>query len=303
VVHFPIQAAFVTDVPSIYHPHDLQHLHFSQFFSAEEYQLRENLYRGFSAQARYVAVTSSWVRDDLIRQYHLDPSKVVVVSWPSILTAYRSPSAEELSAIQSRFALPDRFLLYPAQTWSHKNHLRLLEAIARVRDERNVTVTLVCCGHLTDFYHSRIVPMIRELRLEQQVRFLGFVSSDVLRGLYALCHGVIVPTTFEAASGPVSEAMSLGLPIACSNVTALPAQVGDGALLFGPEDVEGIMNAAMSLWTDEALCADLGRRARAIAEQLSWPITARTFRALYRTLAGRPLTEEDRMLLAAPPTM
>ena len=31
VVHFTWQSAFVTDVPSIYHPHDLQHLHLPEF--------------------------------------------------------------------------------------------------------------------------------------------------------------------------------------------------------------------------------------------------------------------------------
>ena len=33
---------------------------------------------------------------------------------------------------------PTAFLLYPAQTWPHKNHERLLEALARIRDESGI---------------------------------------------------------------------------------------------------------------------------------------------------------------------
>ena len=43
VVHFPYQMAFLTRIPSIYHPHDLQHLHLPELFPVRDVELREAL--------------------------------------------------------------------------------------------------------------------------------------------------------------------------------------------------------------------------------------------------------------------
>src|ERR1017187_2479964 len=44
VIHFPYQDFVLSAVPSIYNPHDLQHLHYPQFFSAEDIAWRETIY-------------------------------------------------------------------------------------------------------------------------------------------------------------------------------------------------------------------------------------------------------------------
>ena len=71
IVHFPHQAAFLTSVASVYHPHDLQHLHLPQFFSRRDILTRERMYRAFCNQAALVAMASTWGRDDILRAYRL----------------------------------------------------------------------------------------------------------------------------------------------------------------------------------------------------------------------------------------
>ena len=60
VVHFPMQEAFVTEVPSIYQPHDLQHLHLPELFSPAERERREIVYRTHCERASLVAMMTSW---------------------------------------------------------------------------------------------------------------------------------------------------------------------------------------------------------------------------------------------------
>jgi glycosyltransferase involved in cell wall biosynthesis len=105
---------------------------------------------------------------------------------------------------------------------------------------------------------------------------------------------------FEGWGLPVVEAFSLGIPVACSNAAALPEVASGAALLFDPENKDAIAGAVLRLWEDEALREDLRRRGRARAAQLSWDKTARTFRSIYRLVAGRALSEEDRVLLGPP---
>jgi glycosyltransferase involved in cell wall biosynthesis len=296
-MHFTTQAGFLTDIPTIYHPHDLQHLHLPQFFDYYSRLYREITYRALCRQARLVPVVANWGKGDLVEQYHLPEDKIAVIPFAPVVEAYRAPTEADASATRRKYQLPETFVFYPAQTWPHKNHCRLLEALARLRD-RGLKVPLVCSGHRNT--HFRVIERcLRELALGEQVRFLGFVDPIELQCLYALCRAVIIPTRFEAASGPMWEAFLAGRAVACSNVTSLPEQAGDAALIFAPDDVEAMGRAIQQLWTDGALRQTLQRRGRERIAELSWERTARTFRAHYRRLAGRRLTEDDHRLLAA----
>ncbi len=300
VMHFLIQRAFFTTVPSIYHPHDLLHRHLPRLLTRRERVKRDVMLGSFCRSARVVSVTSSWVKRDVIKQFDLPEEKVKVVPLAGSLGAYPMPTDEQMAATRIKFELPETFALYPAQTWPHKNHLALLDALARLRNDRGLIVPLICSGHQNEYF-ATIQKRIAALRLEDQVKFLGFVTPVELRALYQMCRCVIVPTLFEAASGPISEALMAGAPAACSNVTSLPEQVGDAALLFDPRDVGQMADAIQHLWTDPDLRAQLGARGKARIARWTWDGAARHFRALYRQIAGRLLTEEDQRLLAADP--
>jgi len=301
IMHFPLQTAFVASVPSIYHPHDLQHLHHPEFFTKAEREAREFEYRAFCDQASMIPVTSQWNRNDLLTHFSLPEDKVVVVHLAPAIGAYLSPTQQDLQCARTKLALPDRFVFYPAQTWAHKNHLRLVEAIARLRDEGRANIPVVCSGTKNDFYRV-IAQRIRELGLEETVVFTDFVGTEELNALYRLSHGVVVPTLFEAAGGfgPIAEAFLAGRPVACSNVTTLPDEVGNAALVFDPMNVADMAESIYRLWTDRALCDQLVDRGRVKAARYDWVRTARIFRAHYRRIAQQQPTDEDAALLAAP---
>ena len=300
VVHFPFQDAFTTDVPSIYQPHDLQHLHLPELFSGWQRARRERIYRTHCERASLVVAMTSWGRRDFIDRYGLAPGKVTVVPGGSVLREYPPPSESDLDRLRSRLELPDAFLLYPAQTWPHKNHERLLEALARIRDESGTTIPLVCPGKQTRHYR-RIRELIDQLGLSASTSFPGFVSSLELRGLYELATALVFPSRFEGWGLPVCEAFDSGLPVASSTATGLPDVVGDAGLLFDPEDVGEIASQLQLLWSDPRLREDLRARGRERAAEFSFDRTARLFRAHYRQVGHRELAEEDRILLAAPP--
>lgn len=302
VIHFPKQKAFLTDIPSIFHPHDLQHLHFPEFFTAYTRYYREFTYRAYCSQARMVAVASSWTKDDLIRHYRLPAEKISVVPLAPLLNAYPETSQEARQAVRGRYSLPDVFGFFPAQTWPHKNHMGLLEALAILRDRYGVCVPFVFSGRMNDFYR-KIEARLHELRLDDQVQSLGFVDPQELNCLYDLCRCVVIPTKFEAGSFPLWEAFLAGAPVACSRVTSLPQQAGDAAILFDPDDPEDIALAIYRLWTGDALREQLVLRGSERIRSFNWDKTARTFRAHYRKLALRSLSQEDLDLLAAPPQM
>jgi glycosyltransferase involved in cell wall biosynthesis len=81
------------------------------------------------------------------------------------------------------------------------------------------------------------------------------VSNEDLRAIYQMARCLVVPSLFEANSLPIFEAWAEGIPVASSNVTALPEQVGDAGLLFDPMDPHDMGGVIERLFTDDALCA------------------------------------------------
>lgn len=296
VMHFTKQGAFLTDVPSIYQPHDLQHLHLPQFFTPWHRMDRELKYRTFCKQARMVVAMSSWGKRDLVQHYGLSPEKVCVVPWAPVTAAYPCPSSSDLAAATAKFRLAGEFAYYPAATWQHKNHLILLSALALLRDKCGLSVPLICSGQISSFFPN-IKKQIRDLGLCQQVRFVGFVSPLELQCLYRLCRCVVFPTKFEGFGMPLMEAFLAGAPAACSNVTCLPELAGDAALLFDPDKPDEVAEAIRRLWNDGALRAALADRGMKTVARFSWERTARIFRAHYRRLGNRTLSDEDLTLL------
>jgi glycosyltransferase involved in cell wall biosynthesis len=300
VMHFTQQSGFSTKVPSIYHPHDLQYLHLPEFFSPRTRRALDFKHRRFCAQATMVSVSSCWVKQDVVSHFGLPEDKVRVVSLAAPLQAYEEPSRSQVATMSATLALPESFIFYPAHTWPHKNHIELLHALRLLRDRHGLCVPLVCSGERTRYFPEIESFAVRE-GLADQVTFLGFVSPLAVQCLYRLCRAVVIPTRFEAASFPMMEAFSVGVAVACSNVTSLPEQAGDAALVFDPNNHVQIAEAILRLWTDPILRETLGERGRIRQQALRWTDTARHFRAHYRLIGERDLTDEDELLLSRDP--
>jgi len=296
VMHMTWQRFVVCAVPTIYNPHDLQHLHLPGFFTPQELAWRETMFPTGCRLARTIVVGSHWTKNDIVRQYGVDATKVQVIAEGALNQFAAACSAEEIKGVKSRYRLPEQYLLYPAITWPHKNHLQLLEALALLRN-RNVVVPLVLTGSQREPHWSKIQKRIRELRLEDQVHALGFLPESDLRIVQKLAGALVQPSLFEASSLPIYDAWFDGIPVACSRASALPEQVADAALLFDPENREQIADAIIGVLRNSDVSDDLRTKGFRRMKDFDWTRTAKAYRAVYRRAAGVPLTEEDRWLL------
>lgn len=298
VIHFPYQDyVYCKNVPTVYNPHDLQHLHYPQFFAPEERERREIIYPAACRAAQTIVVASEFVKRDVIQNYGTAAAKIQVVPWSPPEVLLEEFTEKQAADLLKKYDCPPRpFILYPAMTWEHKNHLRLLEAVHALREHEDLKINVVCTGHKNSFY-GKIENRLRELNLERQIQFTGIVEYKELSMFYRLAQFVVVPTLFEAASAPLFEAWQHGTPVACSAITSLPEQAADAALLFNPLSVEEIADALKTLTLDDALRAEYQARGFRRLLDFSLARTVKAYRAVYRKAAGADLTDTDIELL------
>lgn len=176
-----------------------------------------------------------------------------------------------------------QILLSVSAKLAHKNLIRLIGALGRLAPEHRPL--LVLPGYPTP-HEERLRARASELGLSQDVRFLGWVSTEQLEGLYAAAAGFIFPSLAEGFGLPVLEAMARGVPVACSDRGALAEVAGDAALRFDPESEVAIASAIDALLSDPAT-ERLRQAGLRQVERYPWTATAAgTLRSYERALGG-----------------
>ena len=160
--------------------------------------------------------------------------------------------------------------LYVSNAELYKHQWVVIQAIESLRKRGyNIVITLVGGGHGPA---QRLV----ERQLAQSdpggvfAHQLGFVDHKDLPAYMADADIFVFASSCEAFGITLLEAMSVGLPIACSNRSCLPELASDGAVFFDPEDAESIADATERIIKNENLRALIAQRARILSEQYSW---------------------------------
>ena len=286
LVHFPTQVAYLTKLPSIYQPWDLQHLHFPEYFSKFDYALRETQYRAFCDQAECICVQTEWTRLDVIEKYGLPPEKVRVIVWGSVFDAYQSPSESQQQATASKYRLPSQFFFYPAVTWPHKNHEVILRALHLLRTVHNRTVPVYFTGAATDF-RKQLDELATKLGISENVHYLGFVSSEELQSISRMATAMVFASKFEGFGLPVLEAFHAGLPVLSSSSTVLPEVAQDAALFFDPTSASELADLMIRVLDEPDLRQSMIERGKRVLSRFSIRDTAVQFQRLYETASGK----------------
>jgi len=261
VVHYPltVRVPQLEGVPTAITLHDLQHLDLRENFGRAQLRYRTVTYDRAAKSADAVIVPSEFVRERARNHLGLEPARVRVIP-EGVDHAVFAPGLEER----------EPFLLYPARPWPHKNHRRLLEAFALLRQERP-ELSLVLTGGGLEALGQLGPGIVRR----------GLVSRDELVSLYRRASCLVFPSLYEGFGLPLLEAMACGCPVAASKAGAIPEICSDAAVVFDAQDPEAIaagVEEAMAR-ADELRDAGTKRAAR-----FTWDACARAHVDVYRSL-------------------
>lgn len=284
VMHFPfstMDSSYVdAKLPVALTLHDIQHEYMPEMFGEAELSMRRARYAESARRADVIIAISEHVKASIVERYPVSP-ETVVVTYQGCDPAFAvKPAAAGLEAVRERYALPERFMIYPAAFWPHKNHARLLEAFSLLIRAHAFDGNLVLCG-LNMGGRTKVEAHIGRLGLCGRVIMPGFVPLADLVRIYRMARMMVFPSLFEGFGIPVLEAMNAGLPVACSGRTSLPEIAGDAALYFDPENVEDMAAKILRLWSDDAMRMKLTEAGRVRAGIFTWENAAKRTIAAY----------------------
>jgi glycosyltransferase involved in cell wall biosynthesis len=219
-----------------------------------------------AGQLPRVVTVSESSKMDIAAQMGVDPARMTVVPVGVDHTVFR-PRPD-------RPRQPGRIMVTSSSDVPMKGLVPLLEAVAKLRTERDVE--LVVIGRPQP--GGRVARTIDRLGLAPVVRCVRGISDDELAGLYAEAQVAVVPSLYEGFSLPAIEAMACGVPLVATTGGALPEVVGEDGetgLLVTPDDPEALAGAIRRILDDPALADRLGAGGRArVLGRFTWQATA-----------------------------
>src|SRR6202158_279208 len=218
--------------------------------------------RALARADRIMAVSHSSKRD-LSRVFGVPEGKIEVVYNALDERFLREPMPSDADRVLERHAVTDPFVLYAGNIKPQKNLPRLIEAFAiakaDLRDHPEYSnLKLLLIGDSAE-EHSDLRRAVLRSRLQNEVRFLGFVAHSVLRVFYSRAAAFLFPSLYEGFGLPPLEAMAHGTPVLTSSASSLPEVFSQAALLVNPENIFEIARGIRQILTADEVRGQLVR--------------------------------------------
>jgi len=225
-----------------------------------------------------VLTVSESSRRDIAADFGVSPQRIEVVPL-GVDDVFRPPTAPRV---------PGRIVAMASADTPMKGIATLLEAVAKLRTEREVELVLVTKpskGGPTE-------RLIDKLGLEDAVHFVHGISDQELVEVMGSAEVACVPSLYEGFSLPTAELMACETPLVVSRAGAIPEVVGeDGecADLVTPGDVGELYDALGSLLDDPERRARMGAAGRRrVLDMFSWrAVAVATAHAYERAIQDR----------------
>ncbi len=229
---------------------------------------------------RIVAV-SQFTRQDIINVYAVPDSKIEVIYHGVHLEDFVFPG-EAKSKLRDNLNISQPMVLYVGNLFPRKGVDTLLRALPAVLREIDVKLVVAGDGNMPVYQQ-----LAQTLGISDKLHFLGRVTDDTLRLLYASCDLFVLPSRLEGLGIAILEAMAAGKPVVATNVGGIPELIesGQNGILVAVSNEGELASAMVKLLNDRALAWTMGQNNIQKVRQLySWDIAARKTEHLYREL-------------------
>lgn len=289
--HF-IRLPLAQSIPRVLVLHDLSFLRFPEFFSFRKrhwHWLMDPVSQARAADM-VIAVSESTKRD--AQELCGIPEYRIEVVYHGIAHTRFTPlekSDAQVVAVQKKYRLPERFILFLGTLEPRKNIVGLVKAFGlllefQIQDSRFRIPSLVLAGP-RGWNNAEIFQAISRSKARQYIHYIGFVPEEDKPALYNLAELFVYPSFFEGFGLPPLEAMACGVPVITSRNSSLPEVVGEGALMVDPHNVAELADAMALLLREEAVRAHFRKKGIAQAKKFSWGKTADETMAVLKGIA------------------
>jgi len=226
------QLAVIHDLAFIHRPNDIDYI------SRKYYQY---YFKKFAQQAKRIATVSEFSKDDIIKQYGINTSKIDVV-YNGANENFKPLNQEEILETKKTFTDGKPYLVSVGALQPRKNISNLLLAFDAFKKKNKSDLKLVIVGRKA-WGNKEMEKTYQNMQFQNEVIFTGRVSDDLLPKLVASAEALVYIPFFEGFGLPVLEALQCNVPCIVANNSSLPEVAGFAATYCEAENIDSIENS------------------------------------------------------------
>lgn len=234
---------------------------------------------------RIICISKS-TSNDLMKYYPAEEDKIRLIYNGVDKTVFYPVTEQEKSRAQSCLkakGIDGPYLLFVGTIEPRKNLRGLLEAYKMLKDRGDFRGKVVVVG-MKGWLSDGLEDFIKQLKIDNDIIFLGYMTNDELRYLYNLAEVFVFPSFYEGFGFPIVEAFSCGAPVVTSNISS-PAEIaGDCAITIDPYHTEQIAFAVKDVVSDRERRTEMIAKGKKRAELFSFKKTAEETLKVYKEL-------------------
>ena len=247
-----------------------------------KYGANEYDYHRFSARlalkkCKRILTVSEYSKQDIANTYKIDPNRVIVVPnavETQVFNAQIKSKTQKLNEIKVSLNISDPYIMTLGRVEKKKNSLGLVEAFKLVKKNQNFQKHKLLLVGSPGSGFEEVKDKIQELKLEKEVIITGWLENQKIPILLAGAEIFVMPSLFEGFGVPVIEAMAVGTPVVCSNLTSFPEVVAEAAILVNPNDPKNIAEGILNILNNQTLADQLIQKGYQRAKEFTWPKSA-----------------------------
>ena len=226
--------------------------HFPEYSTNAIVEKMEKKLNLFLVGASKIITCNKVAKKDIKTLYRVIEENIITVNLP--YPNWIKNVKEDVNTLKKYSLKQSSYILYPAQFWAHKNHIRLILA-AQIMQEQNINLQVVFCG-MDRGNKKYLIKQVKDLKLEDEVLFLDYIPQEELASLYKNAYATVYPCLAGPDSIVALESMYFRCPVLISNHQEYNEQLKKAALYFNPLDEIDIVEK-IKLLNDLAIKDDI----------------------------------------------
>lgn len=184
-----------------------------------------------------------------------------------------------------REVLNNDYILYLGSLQPRKNLPTAIKAFAKYLElNPESKLKFVIAGGKNYNYDKKIDLIVEEYKLQNKVKFVGFISNEEKILLLKQAKVFIYLSLYEGFGIPLIESMSLNTPVISSNSSCLPEVVDQAGVLVSPYDIEAITKSINLLVQNPLISKQYKEKGLERAKLFTWQNMVEQTYTIYKTL-------------------
>ena len=256
--------------------HDLAQLKYPRYFNKKGNLLYRIEFNILLRREKIIVASSETIKKEILEYYPKANGKVFALGEGLHNWTKRDTTQVELEEIKTKYSLPENYFLSISTLEPRKNYPNAIRAFFRFL-QKNPGWKYLIAGKKGWFF-DEIYKTVKNLDLQKDVIFLGYVPDSDLPGLLDLSQGLVNLSYYEGFGLPLIEAYSRKKPVLASNIDVYKEVMESNALYVNPMNVSEAASGMERLKNFKTVLN------REFLDKYSWKFVADGFVRAYKKL-------------------